>query len=103
MKVIVEVRYDFYTNRVKFGIPHDVTNETPTYYECKEIGETFKKYDENNIKQFIGNCYCGLSIWKSVTIIEEKYRSNLINSACWQMVEDIKDYLKTQTEEIEVC
>ena len=102
MKYIIEITYDFYTNRIKFKKPIEITSETSTYYECKDIGETFKKSQENDVKQLLGNCYCGLKTWKSLNITYDKYIQNQINCVQWELVENIKEYLKTQIEEIEV-
>lgn len=103
MKYIIEITYDFPSNRIKFRKEHEVTSETSEYYECKSIGETFKKRDEEDVKSLIGNCYSGLKVWKSVMDTDGKYTDNKINCARWELVALIKDYLKAQIEEIEVC
>ena len=104
-KLLIRVNYDYYTNSLKFLKVLKVDTEytyTDKYY-CREIGEGFKIRDNKRVKEYTGNCYSGLRVFKCIEIREEnkKYKSNLINSTQWELVEDIKEYLREKIEEMD--
>ena len=98
MKYIMECRYYFNDNRIKFGIAHVVTEENSKNYHCQDIGMDFNKSHEDKIKISDGH----LSMWRAVEVREEKYISNMLNTARWQIVDEIKDFLRSEIENMEV-
>lgn len=98
MKYIMECRYYFNENRIKFGIAQPVTEENAMLYHCQDIGMDFKKSNEDKI--VISNGH--LSMWRAVEVREEKYISNMLNTARWQIVDEIKDFLRSEIENMEV-
>ena len=109
MKYIFEARYCYERNTISFSKPFKVTEEVDTYYYCGEIGEKYLKKRENDVRIVNSPCQVNAVLWRTGIVSEDFVEENTLMFKLYyedikrEMVETLKDYLKAQIEEIEVC
>lgn len=109
MKYIFEARYCYERNTISFSKPFKVTEEVDTYYYCGEIGKKYLKTRENDVRIVVSPCQVNAVLWRTGIVSEDFVEENNLMFKLYyedikrEMVETLKDYLKAQIEEIEVC
>lgn len=106
MKYIFEARYNYTRNTVTFSKPFKVTEETDTYYYCGEIGKMYLKMHEKDVRIVSSTCGDNTVLWRMGIVTEEENSfifKQYYEDIKKELLEILKDYLKAQIEEIEVC
>ena len=99
--VMREIRYPF-LNRLKLRKKLILTY-------CGEIGKKYLKTRENDVRIVNSPCQDNTVLWKTGVVSEDFVEENTLMFKLYyedikrEMVETLKDYLKAQIEEIEVC
>ena len=91
-KYQIIVTYNFSKNQISLIKPFELTYETDSLYGHILNDTVISKRDEGNVKHVTD----GLSVWKVTT-------KDKITSTQDELIEIIKDYLRAQVDEIEVC
>lgn len=106
MKYIFEARYNYTRNTVTFSKPFKVTEETDKYYYCGGIGETYPKKHEKDVRIVPSTCRDNTVLWRMGIVTEDENSfifKQYYEDIKKELLEILKDYLKVQLEEIEVC